>query len=182
MALAKAKPNALNYASNGSGSITYLAAELLKKMMGINITEVAYKGAGPSLTALLAGEVQLMIAPLGPSVPYVRADRLEAIGVPSASRSPLFPELPTLAESGLSGYEAINWYGVAAPAGTSEKIVRILNASVNRELQSADVRQRFSELGYVPTPTTPQAFGLYVRAEMQKWASTLKTVGKAPAD
>ncbi|MBI4188962.1 MAG: tripartite tricarboxylate transporter substrate binding protein [Betaproteobacteria bacterium] len=177
IALAKAKPNALNYASNGSGSITFLAAELLKSMAGVHITEVAYKGAGPSLTALLSGEVQLMVAPLGPSLPHVRTGKLKALGVPSAQRSALFPELPTIAESGLPGYEALNWYGVLVPRGTSQRIVSVLNQHIVGALESSDVRARFAALGYDPTPSTPEQFGKQVREEINKWTQVIKDAG-----
>ena len=180
IALAKAKPNALNYASNGSGSITYLAAELFKSMAGVGITEVSYKGAGPSLTALLAGEVQIMVAPLGPSLPYVKAGRLNALGVPSAKRSPLFPDLPTIAESGLPGYEAANWYGAAAPAGTPASVIRVLNSHIERALRSAEVNERFANLGYEATPSTPAAFGSYVHSEIRKWAGAVKALRSPP--
>ena len=177
IALAKAKPNALNYASNGSGSITFLAAELLKSMAGVRITEVAYKGAGPSLTALLAGEVQLMVAPLGPSLPHVRTGKLKALGVPSAQRSALFPELPTIAESGLPGFEAVNWYGVLVPRGTSQRVIRVLNQYIVTALESSEVRERFAQLGYEPTPGMPEQFGRQVREEIDKWARLIKDAG-----
>ena len=177
IALAKAKPNALNYASNGSGSITFLAAELLKSMAGVRITEVAYKGAGPSLTALLAGEVQMMVAPLGPALPHVKAGKLKAIATPGAQRSALLPDLPTIAESGLPGYEAVNWYGVLVPRGTSAAIVRVLNQHIVAALGSADVRERFGQLGYEPTPSTPEAFGKQVRDEIAKWTRVIKEAG-----
>lgn len=180
IALAKANPGALNYASNGSGSITYLAVELLKSMAGVRFTEVTYKGAGPSLTALLGGEVQLMIAPLGPSLPYVRAGRLKALGMPNAKRSALFPDLPTIAESGFPGYEALNWYGVLAPRGTPQHVVKLLNHQIVTALNNHDVRERFSTLGYEPTPSTPDEFGSYIRAEIQKWARVIKDAGVRP--
>jgi len=180
IALAKAKPDGLNYASNGSGSITYLAVEMLKSMAGVRLTEITYKGAGPSLTALLSGEVQLMIAPLGPSLPYVRAGRLKALGVPNAKRSALFPDLPTIAEAGFPGYEALNWYGVLVPRGTPQHVVKLLNQQIVTALNNQDVRERFSTLGYEPTPSTPTEFGSYIRAEIQKWARVIKDAGVRP--
>ena len=177
IALAKAKPNALNYASNGSGSITFLAVELLKSMAGVRITEVAYKGAGPSITALLAGEVQLMIAPLGPAMPHVKTGKLKALGTPSPQRSTLFPDLPTIAESGLAGYEAVNWYGVLAPRGTSQQVIRTLNQHIVAALASNDVRERFAQLGYEATPGTPEQFGKQVRDEIEKWTKVIKDAG-----
>jgi len=177
IALAKARPNTLNYASNGSGSITYVAAELFKSMAGVNLTEVTYKGAGPSITALLAGEVQLMFAPLGPTLPHVRAGRLRGLAMPYHERSPLFPELPTIAESGLPGYSAANWYGLAVPRGTPRRVVEVLNRNVVAVLETADVKSRLAALGYEPTPSTPEAFGTYVREEIAKWTKVVRSAG-----
>ena len=151
--------------------------ELLKSMAGVRITEVAYKGAGPSITALLAGEVQMMVAPLGPALPHVKAGKLKALATPSAQRSVLFPELPTIAESGLPGYEAVNWYGVLVPRGTSQRVVRVLNQHIVAALETADVRERFAQLGYEATPSTPEQFGKQVRDEISKWTQVIKDAG-----
>ncbi len=177
VALVKARPDGFNYASNGSGSITFLAMEMLKSMAGIRITEVPYKGAGPSLIALLSGEVQLMMAPLGPSVPHIRAGRLKGIAVPGARRSALFPDLPTIAESGLNGYEAMNWYGVLVPRGVNPHIVGILNQHIVAVLKSTEVQEKFAALGYEPTPSTPKELDLYVQAEIARWARVIKDAG-----
>ena len=174
IALAKAKPGGLNYASNGSGSITSLSVEMLKSMAGISVTEVTYKGAGPSLTALLAGEVQLMIAPLGPSMPYIRSGRLRAIGMPSPQRSALLPELPTIAESAIPKYESVNWYGVFAPRETPVSIRRALNRHIVALLEKPDVIERFTALGYESTPSTPEQFGAFVESEMVKWGKVIR--------
>ena len=177
VALANSAPAALNYASNGSGSITFLAMEMLKSMAGIRITEIPYKGAGPSLVALLSGEVQLMMAPLGPSVPHIRTGRLKAIAVPGARRSALFPDLPTIAESGVNGYEATNWYGVLVPRGVNVRIVDALNQHIVAVLKSTEVQAKFAALGYEPTPSTPGELDLYVRAEIARWAKVIRDAG-----
>lgn len=177
IALAKAKPDSLNYASNGSGSITFLAMEMLKSAAGIRITELPYKGAGPSLIALLSGEVQLMMAPLGPSVAHVRSGKLRGIAIPSARRSALFPEIPTVAESGLNGFEATNWYAVLVPRGVSAPIVAKLNQHIVAVLKSTEAQEKISALGYEPTPSTPGGLGLYVRAEIVRWAKVIRDAG-----
>ncbi len=174
IALAKAKPDGLNYASNGSGSITFLAMEMFKSVAGIRITEVPYKGAGPSLIALLSGEVQLMMAPLGPSVPHVRAGRLKGIAVPGTRRSALFPEIPTVAESGLNGFEATNWYAVLVPRGVSPPVIAKLNQHIVAVLKTTEVQEKFAALGYEPTPSTPKELSLYVQAEIARWAKVIK--------
>jgi tripartite-type tricarboxylate transporter receptor subunit TctC len=177
IALAKANPNALNYASNGPGSITFLAAELLKSMAGVQITEVTYKGAGASIAALVAGEVQVMVAPLGPVLPLVKSGKLKALGTPSAQRSAMFPELPTIGESGLPGYEAVNWYGVLMPRGASQHQVILLNQHIVASLKAPDVRAQFAQLGYEAAPGTPEQFGKQVREEIKKWRQLIKDAG-----
>jgi tripartite-type tricarboxylate transporter receptor subunit TctC len=150
---------------------------MFKSAAGIRITEVPYKGAGPSLIALMSGEVQLMMAPLGPSVPHVRAGRLKGIAVPSTRRAALFPEIPTIAESGLSGFEAMNWYGVLVPRAVSAPIVAKLNQHIVAVLKSAESQEKIAALGYEPTPSTPREFSLYIQAEIARWAKVIKDAG-----
>jgi tripartite-type tricarboxylate transporter receptor subunit TctC len=180
VALAKSKPGVLNYASNGSGSITFLAAEMLKSMADIKITEVTYKGAGPSIAALLSGEVQLMVAPLGPVIPHVRSGRLKALAVPRLNRLKIFPNLPTISESGIQGYEADNWYGLVVPSGTPSSIVRVLNRHSVTALGNSKVEKRLSALGYEAISSTPEQFGKYIKAEIAKWSSVISNAGIAP--
>ena len=180
ISLAKAKPDTLNYASNGSGSITFVAAELFKHLAGVRITEVTYKGAGPSITALLAGEVQLMFAPLGPTLGHIRVGKPRAIAMPDDKRSQLLPDLPTIAESGLPGYAAANWYGIAVPRATPRKLIDQLNRNIVAVLENGDVKARFAALGYESTPSTPDEFGRYVRADIGKWKKLIEQAGVKP--
>lgn len=180
IALAKAKPGALNYASNGSGSITFLGTELLKGMASINLTEISYKGAGPSVTALMAGEVQVMIAPLGATLPYVRAGRLKAIAMASERRALLLPELLTVAEAGVPGFDATCWYGVLAPHGTPPVIVNTLNEQIVAAMKNTEMRDQLVTMGYEPTSSSPQQFGIYLRAEIAKWTKTVRDSGAKP--
>jgi tripartite-type tricarboxylate transporter receptor subunit TctC len=148
IALARASPNKLNYASGGAGGINHLAGELFASMTGAGIVHVPYKGAGPALAGLLGGEVQMMIVPLGASLPQVRAGKLRALAVASAQRSTMVPDLPTVAETGVRGYEADNWYGILAPRGTPQSIITLLNTHIVAALRADDTRERFATLGF----------------------------------
>lgn len=177
IAFAKANPDKLNYASGGEGGINHLAAEMLKSMTGIRIVHIPYKGLGSALTALLAGEVQLFIATLGPALPHVRAGKLRALALGSAQRSSTVPELPTIAESGVPGYEVTNWYGFLAPHGTPQGIVAVLNGKIAAAIADRDVRERLAALGFEPTPSAPRQFADYLKAEIAKWGRTMKDAG-----
>lgn len=180
IALAKAEPDKLNYASSSAGGITHLAGELLKSMAGIRMVHVPYKGAGPATTAVLTGEAQMFFAPLGPSLVHVRSGKVRALGIGSAKRSSLLPDLPTIAESGVPGYEADTWYGLSAPAGTPRAVSTALNAGVATALKDPEIVQRFAALGFEPASSTPEAFARYVRAEIAKWGATMKQAGMVP--
>src|SRR5262249_34549243 len=140
----------LNYASGGEGGINHLAAEMFNTAAGTRIAHIPYKGAGPALTGLLGGETQLMIATLGSAVEQIRSGRLKAIAVGSGSRSQLLPEVPTLAEAGLRGYEASNWYGILTPRGTPAAIVGLLNKAIDAVLRQREVAQRLEALAFEP--------------------------------
>jgi len=175
--LAKARHGQINFASSGLGTPAQLAGELFNSMAGVKLVHVPYKGAAAALTDLLAGQVQLMFSTMPPALPHVRAGKLKALAVTSAQRSHTTPELPTIAESGLPGFEAITWYGMATPAGTPKPIVARLNSEVLKLLRLPDVRERMLSQGTEPAGTTPEQFAAYIRAETAKWAKVIKESG-----
>lgn len=175
VALAKGKPGALSYASSGSGSSSHLAAELFKISTGTDLVHVPYKGAGPALTALLGGQVELLITITAGASQYIKAGKLRALAVTSDRRTPGLPDVPTMKEAGVPGYEVYVWTGLLAPAATPPQILAVLNkeamASVN------DLAKRLSELEAVPSPTTPQQFTAFMRNDIAKWAPVVKKSG-----
>ena len=180
IALAKARPGQLNYASAGGGSATHLSGELFKSMAGVNIVHVPYKGTGPAVTALLSGEVDLYFATVPAALPLVEAKKLRALGVTSARRSPLMRDVPAIAEAGLKGYETSTWHGILAPAATPADIVVILNAEIARTLAHPAVRERLVGQGLDPVGGTPEQFGAYLKTEISKWAVVVKASGARP--
>jgi tripartite-type tricarboxylate transporter receptor subunit TctC len=177
--LAKARPGQLNYASAGAGSSTHLSGELLKSMAGIDIVHVPYKGTGPAVTALLSGEVDLYFAAVSAAAPMVNAGRLRALGVSSAKRAALMPDVPTIGET-LKGYETVTWHGVLAPTGTPKEIVQQLSGELIRILQAPDVREKLVSQGFDPVGDTPEQFAAFLRAEIAKWAKVVKASGARP--
>ena len=180
IALAKARPGQLNYGSAGSGNSTHLAAELFRLMSGANIVHVPYKGTPPMLTELLAGQIQLSFTSLVSSLPHIKQGRLRALGVTSLQRAGSLPELPTISEAGLKGYEVTVWQGIVAPAGTPQSIVGELNAHITRILKTADMRERFAVQGLEAAPGTPAQFGAYIAAEVAKWTKVIRQAGIVP--
>jgi tripartite-type tricarboxylate transporter receptor subunit TctC len=180
IALAKARPGQLNYASAGGGSATHLSGELLKSMAGVNIVHVPYKGTGPAVTALLSGEVDLYFATVPAALPLVEAKKLRALGVTSARRSALMREVPAIAEAGLKGYETSTWHGILAPAGTAPEIVAKLNAEIARVLAQPAVKERLVGQGLDPVGGTSEQFGAYLKTEISKWAVVVKASGARP--
>ena len=177
IALAKAQPTLLNYGSSGNGGATHLATELFKAMAGVSMTHVPFGGAGPSVTALMSGQVQvLLMVPLTAQA-HVKAGRLRALAVTSAQRSKLMPELPTVAESAVAGYASNTWYGVVVPARTPAQIVTQLNRDIVATLSHADMRERMSNQGIELVAGTPQEFARFIRAELPKWAQAVKASG-----
>ena len=177
IALAKAQPTLLNYGSSGNGGATHLATELFKVMAGVSMTHVPFGGAGPSVTALMSGQVQvLLMVPLTAQA-HVKAGRLRALAVTSAQRSKLMPELPTVAESAVAGYASNTWYGVVVPARTPAQIVTQLNRDIVATLSHADMRERMSNQGIELVAGTPQEFARFIRAELPKWAQAVKASG-----
>ncbi len=177
IAFAKKRPGQLNYSSAGNGSAPHLTAEMFKMATGVNIVHVPYKGAAPAITDLLAGHVMLTFATAPSGVPHVQAKRLRALGVSSATRIPALPDVPTIAEAGVPGYEAIGWNGLTGPAGMPQAVTDKLNTEVVKIMKNADVSKRLSELGLEPRTSTPAEFALFLKAEVVKWAKVVKDSG-----
>ena len=178
--VARAKPGQLNFGSSGVGGSSHLAAELLKRMANIELTHVPYKGAALALTDVISGEVQLLLPTLPTVLSQIKAGRVRAIAVTSLKRTPALPNVPTVAESGVAGYEATNWYGVLAPAGTPAFIVEKLNAGIREALRSADVMSELAGQGADPIGSTPAEFERYLRSEIAKWTKVIRDAGLAP--
>jgi len=181
IALAKSRPGQLNYASAGTGTAPHLSGELFNAMAGIRMVHIPYKGSPPAVTDLLAGEVALMFSPSSTVLPHVKSGRLRALAVTTAARLPSLPELPTVAESGLKGYETITWFGFVAPAKTPQTIVARLNAEIVKVLALPEVRNPFAIQGIEVIGGTPEQFASYIRDEITKWAKVIRLSG-AKAD
>ena len=180
VALARAKPGSLTYASAGSGTSTHMSAELLKSMSGIDIVHVPYKGPAPALQAVLAGEVKLYFETVASSLQLVRAGRLKALAITSPARSTLAPEIPTVAESGMPGFDVAPWFGALTRAGTPPEIVTRLNAEMVRILSLADVRSTLAAQGVTIIASTPEAFARYIEQEIARWSKVVKETGARP--
>ncbi len=180
IALARAKPGALSYASGGSGAFSHLSVELIKSMTGVDIIHVPYKSMPQGLTNVIGGEAQLIVPTIPAALPHVKAGRLRALGVTSAQRSPAAADTPTLAEAGLPGYEAENWFAVFAPAGTPSAVVEKLNSDVRSRIELPDVRERLTRLGMNARGMSAKEFSSYVRSEIAKWAKVVKSSGAKP--
>lgn len=177
IALAKSKPGSLNFASSGNGQSTHLAAELFNSQAGIKMTHLPYKGSAPALADLMAGQASLMFDTMLSAMPHVRSGRLRALAVTSSARSPAAPDVPTVAESGLPGYEAIAWNGLMVPAGTPTETVARLSALVRAVLEQPDVKERFASQGFAAAWMQPDAFGRFLQTEIDKWAAVVKASG-----
>jgi tripartite-type tricarboxylate transporter receptor subunit TctC len=175
--MAKAKPGSLNFASSGNGQSTHLSAELFNSMAGIKMVHVPYKGSAPALGDLMSGQVGIMFDTTLSAMPFVKAGKLKALGVTSPQRTPAAPDVPTIAESGLPGYEVFAWNGVLVPAGTPKAIVAQLNEEIRKAMQLPQVREKFSAQGFAASWNTPDQFGVFVRNEVEKWARTVKASG-----
>ncbi len=177
IALAKAQPGKLNYASAGNGVANHLAGELFKQMTGTDIVHVPYKGAPQAVSDVLAGHMQLMFNSIAPIVPHIRSGKVRVLGVASLQRSPQMPELPTIAESGVPGFEAVNWFGMFAPAKTPRAIVNRVNGAVVDTIKSPEMQARFVALGADPVGSSVEEFTAYVRRDMEKYARIVKVSG-----
>ena len=180
IAFAKAKPKYLNYASSGVGTTSYLSAEIFKLMTGVEMVHVPYKGAGDSTAAAIAGQVHLIFSTPNALVPQAKAGRVRALGVTSARRLPVIPEVPTIAEAGLPGYEVNNCYGVLVPARTPKPVVDKLNAEIVRILRLPETRVQLETLGFDVIGSTPDEFTAFAKKDLAKWAKTLKEAGIKP--
>ena len=177
IAYAKANPGKLGFASAGTGSSIHLAGELFKRMAGLELLHVPYKGAAPALTEVVAGEVQMMFGTATNTLPMVKAGKLRALAVTSAKRSALAPELPTVAESGLPGFEVVGWYGLAAPVKTPRPLVARINADTNRALQSTDLVERLRVQGLEPVGGTPEEATELIRNDVARWTKVIRDAG-----
>jgi tripartite-type tricarboxylate transporter receptor subunit TctC len=177
VALAKASPGRINYSSAGNGSTGHLTGELFKARAGIDMVHVSYKGGGQAVQDLLGGQIQMVVTALPTVEGHLKGGKLRALAFTSAQRVPGAPEVPTLAESGYAGFEVVSWYGILAPAGTPQEIVRRLNAEINRILRLPAVRDRLAALGAEPTGGTPEQFAETIRADTARWAQVVRAAG-----
>jgi tripartite-type tricarboxylate transporter receptor subunit TctC len=177
IAYAKANPGKLNFGSGGPGTTPHLAGEMIKTVAGIQVTHIPYKGGAPALTDLVAGQIQFMCENIPGTLPFAKAGKLRALAVTDLKRSPLLPELQTLDEAGLKGYQIVGWNGLFVPAGTPQPIVNRLNAEVVKALALPDVKDRLATLGADAVGDTPQHFAVFIKAEIPKWAKVVKDAG-----
>jgi tripartite-type tricarboxylate transporter receptor subunit TctC len=177
VALARSKPGELIYASGGNGSGAHLTAEYFKLLTKTNLVHVPYKGLGPAYIDLLAGQIQLAFGGVTGVGPHIKSNRVRPLGVSGASRVPAFPDIPTIAEAGVPGYDVTLWYGVLAPAGTPAPIVKRLHAAMTTALQSADLKERLLNSGAEPALNDPEGFRAFIRAEIGRWAPIIRASG-----
>jgi tripartite-type tricarboxylate transporter receptor subunit TctC len=177
IALAKAKPGQLNYASSGPGSNYHMAAELVKNLAGIDIVHVPYKGSTGARNDIISGQIEMMFDSVPTMAPMIEAGRVKALGTSGRVRSPVLPDVPTLAEAGIPGYEATIWIGVMAPAGTPRAIVDTLNREINKILVRPDIQDSWKRQGANPMVMKPEEFGSYIQSEIDRWARLIKANG-----
>jgi tripartite-type tricarboxylate transporter receptor subunit TctC len=177
IALARAQPGRIGFAGSGSGSTPHLAGELFNVMAGVQMVHIPYRGSGPAMIGLLAGEAPVMFLPAINAVPHLASGRLRALAVTSRERLAALPELPTVAESGLPGYESSQWYGLLAPAGTPAEVLDVLNARVANIMQSADMKARMTSDGLVPIGGSREQFAAHIKSEIAKWAKVISASG-----
>lgn len=174
IALDRGRPGQLSYGSSGNGAINHLAGELFNHMTGTKLVHVPYKGGGPAAIALISGEIGLILGEPAPLLPHINAQKIRAIAVTTSKRSLFLPDLPTVSESGVQGYDVTSWNGMLAPAGTPPDIVKRLNAEFNKIISEAEMRKRMISNGYEPIGGPPEKFGEHIRAELAKWAPVVK--------
>ena len=180
IAYAKANPGRLTYGSAGAGSIIHLAGEFFKRTAAVELVHVPYKGAAPAITDLVGGQIRMMFAPAVNALPLAASGKLRALAVTSAKRSRLAPDLPTIAESGLPGFEVTGWYGLAAPAATAPAAVARLNAETNRALASADTVEQLRQQGLEPVGDTPEQASAWIKSEVAQWTKVIRDAGIKP--
>ncbi|HET9578771.1 MAG TPA: tripartite tricarboxylate transporter substrate binding protein [Usitatibacter sp.] len=174
---AKKNPGKLSFGSSGTGAASHLSAELFKSMAGVEMLHVPYKGTGQAVTDLVGGQIDVMFSPAETVMQHVQAGRLKVLAVTSAKRFEALPDVPTVAESGVPGYEAVGWFGLFAPAATPKDLVDEVSVDANRVLADPDVKRKMVAAGAEPSGMTPEAFGRFVRSEMAKWARLMKERG-----
>ena len=179
VAYAKARPGQLNYGSAGTGTTSHLAMELFRSMAGINIVHVPYKGSALAATDLVGGQLQLLFDAPPSSLPFVRSGKLRALGISSARRTPLLPDMPTISEAGVPGYEVLTWSGICAPARTPHAIIARLNEAIVKGVSSRETRDKFSALGADVVADTPESYGRFIVSELAKWSRVIKESGAA---
>ena len=177
IALAKAQPGKLSYGSSGAGNAGHLAGELFKGMAGVNMVHIPYKGGAPAMIDLLAGQIQLIFSSAPTAVPQVKNGKIRGLAVTTLKRSVVLPDLPTVSESGLKGFEADNWYGVVTTMKTPRTIIDRLNAEIVKALHQPDVKQLLLTQGLEVRTSTPQEFGAYINSEYEKWGKVIRTAG-----
>ena len=177
IALARAEPGKLNYASAGNGTANHLAMELFKSMARVNVTHVPYKGAPQAVTDLLGGHVNLMFNSIAPVLQHIKSGRVQLLGIASAKRSPQLPDTPTISEAGVPGFEAVNWFGMLAPARTPKAIVALLNAAVVKTVGMPEIKAQFEVQGTDPVASSPEEFAAFIRRDMDKYAKVVKLSG-----
>jgi len=177
IALAKATPGRMNFGSSGNGQSTHLSAELFNAMAGTQIRHIPYKGSAPALADLIGGQTQVMFDTMLSAMPHVRSGKLRALAVTSARRSAAAPDLPTVAEAGLAGFEAIAWNGLVAPAGTPREVLARVSAELRSALEQPEVRERFEAQGFTAAWSTPEVFSAFIATEIDKWGRVVKTSG-----
>jgi tripartite-type tricarboxylate transporter receptor subunit TctC len=175
LALARAKPGQINYASVGLGSFPHLAMEMLSQSAGVKLVHVPYKGFAPAVTAVLAGEVEILASDVPTALPHIEAGKLRALAATGAKRFPVLPDLPTIAESGVAGYEAVGWLGIMAPTGTPAEIVALLNREVNAALSRPEIVQRYTAEGSVIATGTPADFAAFLKQNRERWVKVITT-------
>ncbi len=180
VAIAKSKKARLSYGSSGSGSVSSLAAEMLKAATGSDIVHVPYKGTAPALTDVIAGQIDMMLADYATIEPFAKVGKLRVLAVAGSRRLALAPDLPTIAEAGIKGYAVDVWFGIVAPAGTPKEIVAKLNAAIAGGINAPDARQRFAELGYQAIGDTPEQFGATIKNDIEKFGRAIKSAGIKP--
>ncbi|NIM40805.1 MAG: tripartite tricarboxylate transporter substrate binding protein [Hydrogenophaga sp.] len=177
IALAKRDPSKLTIGHGGNGTAMHLTASLFDQMAGTKIVQVAYRGSGPAAVDALAGQIPLAVTDLPAALPHIRAGKLQAFSVTSDKRVPALPDVPTVAEAGLPGYESVGWFGIVAPAATPDAVVTKLNAALADALNDPATQATIRGLGVEPAPSTPKAFGDYIKSETTKWAKVIRTAG-----
>jgi tripartite-type tricarboxylate transporter receptor subunit TctC len=177
IAYAKARPGQLSYASGGNGSSAHMSMELFKSMAGVDLVHIPYKGSSPALTDVVSGQVAAMFVNLPPALPLVKAGKLRALAVTTRTRSPLLPDVPTVQESGLPGYETVAWFGILAPAATPKEIIARLSTEIAKVVRTPEMRERLLALGAEPVGGTPEEFSAVIGRDIAKWMPLAKTVG-----